>query len=37
MIDQISCCHYTELLSKIDDDSVAAIITDPPFWYKLPK
>jgi DNA modification methylase len=37
MINQILCCDYKELLAKIDNDSVAAIITDPPFWYSLPK
>jgi len=28
---ELVCCDYKELLSKIPDGSIAAIITDPPF------
>lgn len=31
MLDRILCCDYKELLTQIPNESVAAIITDPPY------
>jgi len=37
MLNSIICCDYKELLPRIEGGSVSAVVTDPPFWYKLSK
>lgn len=37
MINEIHCCDYLELFSKISDNSIDLVLTDPPFWHRLSK
>lgn len=31
MLNEICCCDYEELFSKIESDSIDLVLTDPPF------